>query len=294
MHGEPDVLAAGCKINLFLQIIGRRDDGYHELRTLFYPLPAPCDLLYIMEGEGGVGLSVACDHQDLGGGSNILHKAYSLYVEATGFRPDLAIVLEKRIPMGAGLGGGSSDAAVLLSYLNDAAGTRALREEELVALAAKTGADVPFFLKNEPSLATGIGEVLEPVDVDLEPFELLLLCPNVHVSTVEAYKSWDLLQNDPDFLTTVDSGDKKPFCFSDVVLFNSFEPVVFPRYPVLRELKMSMLGLGAACCLMSGSGSSLYALFRSGGERREACLWLESRAIPYFFHQPQRWGVAKR
>jgi 4-diphosphocytidyl-2-C-methyl-D-erythritol kinase len=294
MLGEPTVLAAGCKINLFLQIIGLREDGYHELSTLFYPLPEPCDKLRITEGERGAGLSVFCDHPALGGGSNILHKAYSLYAGATGFSPDLKIILEKGIPIGAGLGGGSSDAAVLLGFMNDNAGSSALREDELVALAAKTGADVAFFLKNVPSLAKGIGDVLRPVDVDLDPFELLLVCPNVHVCTAEAYKSWDRLQKDQVSLTKTETGDKKPFCFSDVVLFNSFESAVFPLYPVLRELKMAMLGIGAACCLMSGSGSSLYALFRSGGERREACLWLESRAIPYFSHQPQRWGVAKR
>jgi 4-diphosphocytidyl-2-C-methyl-D-erythritol kinase len=294
MREESIILNAGCKVNLFLRIRGKRDDGYHEINTLFYPLPEPCDLLHITNGPPGSGLSLSCALPGLCGSSNILFKAYERFTGATGYRPDLSVRLEKGIPLGAGLGGGSSDAGTLLRFLNRCAGERGLEEQPLLALASGVGADVPFFMSGVPSLADGIGDILEPVDIDLSPFEMVLLCPPVHVSTVDAYEAWDVLPNDLRSLTRAPGLGKKPFCISDVVLFNSFEPAVLPRFPLLRELKLAMLGFGAACCVLSGSGSSLYALFRSEEERRDACNWLKSREIHFFSHTLQRWGVAKR
>jgi 4-diphosphocytidyl-2-C-methyl-D-erythritol kinase len=294
MQGLPTTLRAGSKINLFLGILAQRPDGYHEICTLFYPLHEPYDLLHIADGPPGSGLSITCSLPGLSGSSNILSSAYERYADMTGYRPDLSVSLEKGIPMGAGLGGGSSDAGALLNFLNRSAGRQALEGQALLALGADVGADVPFFLNNVPSLAHGIGEILQPVEVDLSSFEMLLLCPPVHVSTKDAYEAWDKLPGDPNFLTSPTCADKKPFCISDVILFNSFEPAVFSIFPILRELKMAMVGFGAACCVMSGSGSSMYALFRAEEERKNACTWLESRAISFYSFTLQRWGVAKR
>jgi 4-diphosphocytidyl-2-C-methyl-D-erythritol kinase len=295
MQAESITITAGCKVNLYLRILGRRNDGYHEIHTLFYPLPEPCDMLEIRRGQPGSGLTLSCTLPGLSGRRNILFQAYERFARATGWQPDLSIVLRKNIPIGAGLGGGSSDAAALLNHLNRCAGARALGKSELFALATSLGADVPFFLSNVPALAGGIGEIIEPVPIDLSSYSMLLLCPPVHISTTEAYRAWDLVNpSNPDFLTSQRSMGRKPFCISKIVLCNSFEPAVFPLFPILRELKMAMLGFGAAGCVLSGSGSSLYALFRDEEQREEAGSWLQGRGIPLFSHDLRRWGVAKR
>lgn len=282
-------LTAGCKVNLYLDITGVRPNGYHELHTLFVPLAEPADTLTVTPAEGS-GLRLTCSRPELEGPDNIIIKAYEAFAEATGFRPGLRVHLDKRIPFGAGLGGGSSDAAAILRYLNDSAGQAALEHTALSALATRIGADVPFFLLDGPAWATGIGEELVPAELDLAGFTLVVLCPDIHVSTPWAYAAWDAAhpatqknEKRPECLTCAASAGK---CFpcSAFLLHNSFEHVVFGAFPKLRQLKEALLRQGAAGAVMSGSGSSLCALFRNRQDAERAVLTFRQEQVPAFFH----------
>lgn len=267
-------LRAGCKVNLYLDIVGVREDGYHEIESLFYPLPSPCDILEV-QLTGGQGLSLSCSVPDLDGGENILSRAYMRFAEATGFAPGVSVHLHKNIPMGAGLGGGSSDAAAFLSWLNARAEERALGRSELAGLALTLGADVPFFLENEPAWVTGIGEKLQPVDCDLSGYTLLVICPSVHVNTKWAYGRWDEMRESagvrPRKELTPEISPIMSLCFTKPPkLWNGFEDVVFHEFPALYEVKRQILNHFPDACVMSGSGSSFVALF-SSAERAIRC-----------------------
>lgn len=158
---ETAALRIGCKVNLTLRITGVRPNGWHELDTVFLPLDEPSDTLRLALRPGG-GLALHCAEPGIDPENNTLTKAYRLFTEASGFRPGVEAVLEKGIPHGAGLGGGSADAAALLGWLN-ARAPEPLPLPELVGLAARIGADVPFFLYNVPCRASGIGERARPV-----------------------------------------------------------------------------------------------------------------------------------
>ncbi|MFW6324103.1 MAG: 4-(cytidine 5'-diphospho)-2-C-methyl-D-erythritol kinase [Desulfovibrionales bacterium] len=276
-------LFAGCKINIYLNVLFRRADGYHELESLFLPLKSPADILHVRPAPGR-GFTLSCSDPALSGTENILYTAYDLFSRETGFQPELTLHLEKKIPAGAGLGGGSSDAAVLLGYLNSLL-EEPLPLESLARLALQIGADVPFFLYNQPALVQGIGESVKQVSIQMEELDLLLVCPEVSVSTKEAYERWQAHPSSLPSLTSSRAADNGSFCISDVVLFNSLEPAVFALYPLLRELKIDLLEQGAAGCVMSGSGSSLCAFFRGRDGVESAGSWLDERAIPYFHHQ---------
>lgn len=261
----PESLTAGCKINISLHIINKRADGYHELDSVFCPVPCPADTLHLCMGQreglalrfSGKGAeAIDCQH-------NTLSKAYTTFFSATGYAPPLQLHVKKRIPSGAGLGGGSSDAASLLVWLNKHA-PQPLIDADLAALALRIGADVPFFLYNRPCRVRGIGEQLEPCTVDgLLGKSLLLLCPPVHVATALAYQAWDALPQKKSCsknLTTSQNGAKHTNSCGDY-LVNDFERAIFPQYPQLAALKKSLLNQGAYAAVMSGSGSSIAGFF---------------------------------
>ncbi|UTF50984.1 4-(cytidine 5'-diphospho)-2-C-methyl-D-erythritol kinase [Desulfomicrobium sp. ZS1] len=267
-------LRAGCKVNLYLDIVGVREDGYHEIESLFYPLPAPCDILDVGLTRGQ-GLLLTCSAAALETEENILSRVYSGFAGATGFAPGVSVHLDKNIPMGAGLGGGSSDAAVFLSWLNARAGERALPKSELSRLALTLGADVPFFLGNEPAWVTGIGEKITPVSCDLTSYTVLVVCPEVHVDTKWAYKRWDEMfesaRGRPRKELTPENSPIMSLCFTKPPkLWNGFEEVVFHEFPTLYEVKKHILNHFPDACVMSGSGSSFVALF-SSPERAVRC-----------------------
>ena len=184
------VVVAGCKVNLGLRITGLRDNGYHELDSLFWPLPRPYDTLHINE-TGTNGIVVHCDTPGIDLGRNTLTRAYAALAEIVPNLPGLEVELIKGIPAGAGLGGGSSDAAALLLWLNKRL-PAPLTDEELATVALKVGADTPFFLKNTPCRVRGIGEIIEPCGPDeLAGIRLVLVCSNIHASTPQAYADYD-------------------------------------------------------------------------------------------------------
>jgi len=281
-------IRAGCKVNLYLDIVGVRADGYHEIESLFYPLPEPCDILTVEE-VGGNGLRLSCSDPALASPANILARAYAAFVRTTGFAPGLALHLDKGIPMGAGLGGGSSDAAAFLLWLNSRAGARGLDPERLAALALSLGADVPFFLQNEPAWVTGIGERLEPVPLDLSDQAVLVVCPDVHVNTKWAYNRWDEEHGtglaSPRKGLTPKNSPIMDLCFTKPpMLWNVFEPIVFREFPVLYGIKKQILEHFAAACVMSGSGSSFVALFGSPADAEDCAGAI--RALGHACHGP--------
>lgn len=283
-------LRVGCKINLTLRITGVRPNGWHELDTVFVPLPEPHDTLRLVPDEGS-GLTLRCDTPGIDCADNTLTKAYRLFAEATGFRPGVEARLVKGIPHGAGLGGGSADAAALLGWLNGRA-PDPLSPDTLASLAARVGADVPFFLCNVPCRATGIGDRLVPcpewlAEAGVAGAGLVLLCPGEHVSTPWAYAAWD--RNNP--LTEERNGaifhaSQNPFGGTSSIrwLENSFEPSVFEAFPRLRRLRERLLREGAFAAVMSGSGSSLFGLFRDADVALRAAEGFREEDVAVYGH----------
>lgn len=264
-----ETVHAGCKINLFLFITGRLPNGYHELSTLFLPVPQPQDTLVFSPADRDFGIRVRCDVEGIDPEHNTLTRAYELYAEAANFAPAVDVELVKGIPHGAGLGGGSSDGAQVLLWLQRHA-PRPLPDETLHALAARVGADVPFFLLNRPCLAEGIGERLSEVKSGVEGWSCVLVCPREKVNTAWAYAAWDA-ERASFSLTEKRKADKnnRSSCQSFYGM-NDFESVVFAAHPSLAALKARLLEGGADIAGMSGSGSTLFGLFRDSGRAAQA------------------------
>lgn len=254
-----------CKINLGLHVVRRREDGYHDLQTVFCPVPL-CDELEITPAEEfsfeQSGISIDGDAEQ-----NLVVKAYRLMQRETGgLVGSAAIRLHKRIPFGAGLGGGSSDAAFALRMINDLF-ELGMTDERLCRLAARLGADCPFFICNKAAYATGIGDKLEPMDHDpLKGHTLVLVKPDEAVSTAEAYRGVTpretLALPCPDLPTLL----KQPAESWKGAVENDFEPSVFRSHPRLAKVKEKLYGAGALYASMSGSGSAIYGIFESGFE----------------------------
>jgi 4-diphosphocytidyl-2-C-methyl-D-erythritol kinase len=287
---------AGCKVNLYLKIVDRRPDGYHTIESLFYPLASPSDILTITELQPGEGFHLSCSVKELEDTHNILWKVYRSFGQETGCWPDIQIDLEKNIPLGSGLGGGSSDAAVLLKYLwnhfsNQDQIVRAQNGNTLISVAQKIGADVPFFLKNKPAWVTGIGETIEPVAQDLSDYSVFVICPDFSVATSSAYALWD--QTHLQFGAKSSQGRdltrelemfKASFCATGKLFTNSFERVLFPRFPQLRKIKREVLRCGASACVLSGSGSSCLALVQTHKIQKRLQRLLSQAQIKYFLN----------
>ena len=244
-----------AKINLGLNIVARRPDGYHDLETVFYPIPLT-DVLEIVPGTGDdatltcYGRKVDCPVE-----KNLVMKAYRLMQRDYGV-PAVDMHLYKHIPDGAGLGGGSSDAAHVMTMLNEMF-ELGIDKSTLAAKAATLGADCAFFIYNTPMMATGIGDVLTPVSVDLKGKYLLLAKPDVSVPTREAYSR---VTPEPSEVSP-EQVVSWPLQQWDGVLKNDFEPSVFATHPELWAMKLTMIEQGAQYACMSGSGSSIVGFF---------------------------------
>lgn len=238
-----------AKINIGLNITSKRADGYHNLESIFYPI-AWRDILEIIPSKQ---LSFDSSGLSITGQGNLCLKAYDLMKSHYGIAP-VSMHLHKNIPIGAGLGGGSSDAAFTLMALNTIF-ELGLEKDELKKMAAQLGADCPFFIDNAPSLASGIGELLNPIDLDLFNYHLLVVKPNIFVSTVEAFSA--IVPQTPSL--SLEEEIKMPV--KKWRLKNDFEDSIFPKYPELFEIKRSLIQAGALYSSMSGSGSSIYGIF---------------------------------
>ena len=244
-----------AKINLGLNIVSKRTDGYHNIETIFYPINLR-DVLEIVpskEKEGvfkQTGIEIEGDPN-----SNLVLKAYRLLKEQFNI-PEIDIYLRKNIPFGAGLGGGSADAAFMLKLLNDYAELN-LSTEQLEAFAAKIGADCPFFIQNKPMFAEGIGNIFTPVELSLKGYYMTLIKPDIHVSTQEAYSNVHPQQPSIPIIDII----KKPMDEWNNLLFNDFEESVFSKHPAIRDIKEKLYKSGALYASMSGSGSSVFGIF---------------------------------
>ncbi len=253
-------LYPNCKINLGLRIVRKREDGYHDLETIFYPIYDLHDELEIEPSStfsfSATGLALDCASED-----NLIIRCYQSMAKRYPQIGKVAIRFKKNIPFGAGLGGGSSDAAhtaIALNELFELGLTKAQLAEEVRPL----GADCPFFIYNTPCFAEGIGDILTPIDLSLKGLRLVMIKPSVYVSTREAYSG---IQPNSSPLTLSSS---RPLTLSSIKHFtNDFEGTVFRQYPILAQIKKHLQDIGAIYAAMSGSGSTIYALFEDDAER---------------------------
>ena len=265
-------IRAPAKVNLSLRVVGKRRDGYHLIDTIMAPVSL-YDEIEIARARPGAKISVTCDDPKIPAGEkNLAYKAAALLLGKDAAKTPVAIHIKKRIPAGAGLGGGSSDAAAVLVGLNRLLRLKKSRRQ-LLRLAAKIGADVPFFIIRRPARARGIGERLKPLK---SPGRLWLIIayPGFPVSTAWAYRSlsFKLTKN---IVKTSLNRHVWPLRGSTFELVNDLEKPVFRRYPKVARLKRKLAEAGAAGTLMSGSGSSVFGIFSSGDKARRAFLCLQ-------------------
>lgn len=249
------ILFPNAKINIGLNVTRRRDDGYHDLSTLFYPI-GWCDVLEIVPSKSGeTTLTVSGRAVDCPPEKNLVMKAYRAMAGVADV-PAVDIFLHKIIPDGAGLGGGSSDAAFLLKGLNGMF-SLSLADEELAGLAVTIGADCPFFIYDRPMMASGIGDILTPFDIALAGRAIAVVKPEEYVSTKEAYSG--VTPAVPDLALEGILSDSVESWRGRAV--NDFERSIFPLHPAIGEVKDRLYELGAVYASMSGSGASVYGIF---------------------------------
>lgn len=264
-----------AKINLGLNIVERRPDGYHNIETIFYPIPL-CDELSIEEIDEEEdklvisGIPVAGELKD-----NLVMKVLTQLREDYDI-PHLRINLQKNIPSGAGLGGGSSDAAFMMKLVNEKF-MLMMNEEEMERRVSVLGADCAFFIKNKPTVARGIGNEFSDTDISLTGWWIVLVKPNDFVSTREAYSQ--VIPQQPE--RSVDEIICEPVSQWKSLLKNDFEESVFPQHPTIANIKHTLYQLGAEYASMSGSGSSVFALFSYEPKG------LEELFHPHFYFQGQ-------
>lgn len=253
-------LPSNAKINLGLKVLNKREDGYHNLFSLFLPISL-CDSIQF-ELANTVTVKSTVDEfvpQEL----NLCYKAAMALQEYTGSKQGVHILCEKNIPMGAGLGGGSSNAATTLLALRNL-WELSISDVELHTIAMKLGSDVPFFLQNAPMIVSGKGDILTPFPISNFPYSMILVNPGIHSSTVFAFKKLgrtSTFQADiPDYSQfVVDNSFVIPETKSFIE--NDFEIVLFEEFPILEEIKSKFRNFGAKLSIMSGSGSTMVGLF---------------------------------
>lgn len=256
---------SGCKVNLLLNILGKRADGFHELETVMQPVALHDELTF---QRGGSGIQLSCSNPALPVDSaNLVHRAATAFLESARIADGISIHLTKNIPMAAGLGGGSGNAAITLVGLNEIFG-KPLSSEQLFPIAARLGSDVPFFLQHQPAIAIGRGEQVE----SLEPFAalrgawMLLIHPGFGISTPWAYQSLakfpEALRGRPGRareLVALLAGD---LTSAGAAFYNSLEAPALHKHPILALYQEFLRAHGATATLMSGSGSTTFALVR--------------------------------
>ncbi len=254
-------IKAPAKINIGLNIVRKRDDGFHDLETFFYPINDIYDELFVEKSKSFL---FECDDEQLLK-NNLVIQAKELLEKEVGKSLPVKIELRKNIPSGAGLGGGSSDAAATLISLNEMFALN-IPDERLIELALNLGSDVPFFIKAKPSIGKSRGEKLTPTGFEI-PYNILIVNPGIHISTKDAFASiipkpantsYDkVFQSFNSFLENKDN------------VQNDFENFVFNKYPEIKSIKETILKKGALFSLMSGSGSTVYGFFEDFAKLEE-------------------------
>lgn len=257
-----------AKINLGLNIVSKRSDGYHNLETVFYPVPIKDALEIIVKKkqnedtlyEAGIEIDAAPDN-------NLVMRALRLMRTHYNFS-SVEVHLLKKIPFGAGLGGGSSDASFMLKLLNDTFHL-GVSNEELAELAVQLGADCPFFIYNRPVFASGIGEKFEDIELSLKGYYFVLIKPDIYVSTKDAFANIKPQQPQVSLKEII----KHPVWEWKELMVNDFEKSVFAKFPEIEEVKEYLYGRGALYASMSGSGSSVFGIFAEEINDVEGAYW---------------------
>jgi len=269
-------LLSPAKVNLTFEILRKRNDGYHEIKSIMQPINLFDHVtVNVIDGSGidiiSKGIKVPEDE------SNLAHKAAAAYLEKSGLEKLVEITLDKSIPVGSGLGGGSSNAAAVLIALNRL--LKALDEKDLFEITSALGADVAFFIRCISSYVEGIGEKVTTL-IDFPLFNYVVIYPKFEVSTKEVYEKWDRLNADQakdvsDFET---EGINEIFLNPEELppVFSDLEEPAFEMYPVLKKYKQLLLSLEAKSVIISGSGSSIFAIFRGEDESKELYKYLIS------------------
>lgn len=252
------VFYPNCKINIGLRVVRKREDGYHDLETIFYPVYGLHDELEVVKAEKFAfqqdGIAIDCLPTD-----NLIVKVYKRMQAHFPQIGNVKITFKKNIPFGAGLGGGSSDAAHMAIALNEIFHL-GLTKEQLAEEVRPLGADCPFFIYNTPCYAEGIGDKLMPISLDLSGLRLVMIKPHCGVSTREAYNG---IIRHPEVEGQIKIALNEGFSFDKMcpLLINDFEQTVFPIHPEIAEIKQRLLDAGAVYAAMSGSGSTVFGLF---------------------------------
>jgi 4-diphosphocytidyl-2-C-methyl-D-erythritol kinase len=246
-----------CKINLGLNVIEKRPDGFHTINTIFYPVNW-CDALEVIENQSAEGFTLSTSGLPVEGDikNNIIFKAWQILSQQKKI-PSVNVHLHKNIPMGAGLGGGSSDAAFFIDLL-DKKFNLELSEHQKHSTASELGSDCAFFLNNKAVFAAGRGNEFSPVTVDLGKYYILLVYPGIHSNTREAFEGLTPQKPAHDLKNSIETlpvNEWKHF------LVNDFDNTIIKKYPAVGDLKKRMYELGAIYASMSGSGSAVYGLF---------------------------------
>jgi len=245
------VVFPNAKINLGLNVLNKRDDGFHNIQSVFYPIPY-CDALEVVKAEKTV---FRYEGLPIPGNSNLVEKAYELLKVDYDLAPVESILL-KGIPLGGGLGGGSSDGAFMLKVL-DKLFELELNHDQLISYALKLGSDCAFFIKNEASFVSGKGEEIKPVDVSLNNQHLVVVTPDIQINTSEVYAVIipQPSENSPELViqSNIESWSGK--------LINDFESYVFSKYPQIYLIKDLMIDAGAKYASLTGTGASVYGFF---------------------------------
>lgn len=247
-----------AKINLGLNITEKRSDGFHNIETIFYPVNW-CEVLEVIESKQNIDFNLQLSGIPISGNieDNLLYKAYHL-IKQQRYLPGIEVYLHKALPMGAGLGGGSADAAFLINLLNEQFSLN-LSEEIRVNIAKQLGSDCAFFIKNTPVFATQKGDVFQNIQLDLSSYYIALVYPNVHSNTKEAYSLVKPQQPQKSILEII----RQPIETWKDDLVNDFERSIFTKYPVVEKTKKELYNCGAAYSCMSGSGSAVFGIFKN-------------------------------
>ena len=248
------IVFPNCKINLGLQVVQKRTDGYHDLETIFYPIALQDALEIIQDKETSLtssGLAIDVSEQN-----NICYKAWQLLKKDFSDLPAVRIHLHKTIPWGAGLGGGSADGSFTLMLLQKKFRLNC-SEQQLMDYALQLGSDCPFFIRNRPSFATGRGENLHEIKLDLSSYQIILVNPGIHISTAKIFSQIQI--------------SKKRYSLREIIqqpiqtwknqLHNELEDVVFPLHPEIKKILEQLYQQGAIYASMSGSGASVFGIF---------------------------------
>lgn len=252
------VLFPNCKINLGLHILNKREDGFHNLETVFYPISLKDALEIIPSHNFNIAIEFSSSGLIVDGNTadNICIKAYHLLKRDFPDLPAIKMHLLKAIPMGAGLGGGSADGAFTLQLLNKKFNLL-LSPAQLIAYAVQLGSDCPFFTINKPCYATGRGEILEELNIDLSKYKIVLINPGIHVNTGWAFQQLTTALPKKSIKEII----TQPINTWKQELQNDFENPVFKKYPAIKVIKESLYAEGAVYAAMSGSGSTVFGIF---------------------------------